>query len=486
MKWLDGCVKVHHTYLVLPIFLYRAASTYGQEFYVGFLNNIGGSDFSSLQIVIGTRALSAQLKVETNDEVIHEEILTHRAPVVISLDSALQVTSSEFTNRHKGLHIYSTGSESIYVLVKNFITFVNLGAYLAYPCLKFETDSIYEYFVISADDPDDLLHSEFLLVGCENNTEIIIIPTQTISIPQDPQNRDSAMTTVRLGTTSHQFTLHTMQTLLISSVDDLTGTKVISNKPLTLISGHECANVPPSTSSCEPLAVQVPPTFTWGTEFLLAPFAGRRGVQTFKAITSENNTFFTAVCGATSNEDRENIIFQLNTDKYCYMKSSKPVLLSQLSFGGSVDGMGDPAIALISPTNQYVHETEFFTLPTHEISNNYISITVKSEHYNPDRILLDGAKINCQWQKIYNNTITFDIVGYGCNTTISSDKKTHTKHTVAHSDSDGLVSVLAYGFGTFPVQGYAYLTGQELQITSISDTGNHYTILNSYWLILLM
>lgn len=430
------------------------------------MSNIGGNDFTSLEVVVGTRATSAQFKIETNGGIIHEGTTASSSPTAVSIDSSFQVANSQFTNRNKGLYIYSTGSESIYVLVKNFITFVNLGAYLAYPCIRFETDAAYEYVVVSADDPEDVLRSEFLLVGCENDTEVTIVPTQTVNIPQDPQNSVSAMTTVDVGTTSHQIILHTMQTLLISSVDDLTGTKIISNKPLTVISGHECANIPSSRSSCEPLAVHVPPTFTWGTEFLLAPFAGRRGVQTFKAVTSENNTFVTTVCGTTSNETRTNTIFQLNTDKYCYLESSKPVMLTQLSFGGSIDNMGDPSIALISPIDQYIRETEFFSLPTFEFSNNYISITVQIEHYNPDRILLDGAKVNCEWQEIYNNTLTFDIVGYGCNTTVSSDLFSHTRHTVTHSDANGLISVLAYGFGAFPVQGYAYLTGQELQLTS--------------------
>lgn len=442
------------------------------------MNNIGGSDFTNLEVVVGTRATSAQFKIETNDGVIHEGTSTSSSPTAVSVASTFQVANSEFANRYKGLHIYSTGSESIYVLVKNFVTFVNLGAYLAYPCIRFETDAAYEYVVVSADDPDDLLNSEFLLVGCENDTEITIVPTQTVSIPQDPQDQDSAMTTVDLGTTSHQIILHTMQTLLISSVDDLTGTKIISNKPLTVISGHECANIPSSRSSCEPLAVHVPPTFTWGTEFLLAPFAGRRGNQTFKAVTSENNTFIATVCGTTSNEVRVNTVFQLDTNKYCYLESSKPVLLTQLSFGGSIDNMGDPSIALISPIDQYIRETEFFSLPTFEFSNNYISITVRIEHYNPDRILLDGAKVNCEWQEIYNNTFTFDIVGYGCNTTVSSNFFSHTRHIVTHSDANGLISVLAYGFGAFPVQGYAYLTGQELQSTAIVDPGTYYNNLS--------
>lgn len=449
---------------------YLAASTYGQEFYIGFFRNLGGR-FTTLEIVVGTPATSAEFKVETNDEVLYEGTVTSSTPIVIGVDGAFQVTNNKFTSRQKGLHIYSKGSEPIYILAKNSVTFVNLGAYLAYPCQTFEANSAYEYFVISADDPNDATLSQFLLVGCESDTEITVIPTQTVSIPEDPQNDDNAMASIELGTTSHQFILHKMQTLLISSVDDLTGTKIISNKPLTVISGHECANIPPSRSGCEPLAVQIPPVFTWGTEFLLAPFSGRSGAQTFKAITSQDNTFFTSTCGTTSEETREDTVFQLDTDEYCYLKASKPVLLAQLSFGGSLDRLGDPAIAMISPIDQYIRETEFFSLPIREFSSNYISITVRAEHYIPDSILLDGNRITCMWQEIYSDAITFDIVGYGCNTAISSESAVHTQHTVTHSDSGGLISVLAYGFSTFPAQGYAYLTGQELKV-SVIETGN--------------
>lgn len=459
--------------------LYLAASTQGQEFYIGFLSNIGGGSFSNLQIVVGTPDTSAEFKVESSNGVIHEGTVTFSEPVALFLDRQLQlqVTSGEFVDRQKGLHIYSTGSESIYVLVKNYVTFINFGAYLAYPCQTFETDSAYEYFVISVDSAVAL--SQFLLVGCENDTAITVIPTQMVSIPRDPQDRLTASTTIESGATSHQLILHEMQTLPVSSVGDLTGTKIISNKPLTVISGHECANVPSTRSGCEPLAVQIPPTFTWGTEFLLSPFTGRFGAQTFKAVTSENNTFFTAICGTSSHENREDTVFQFDTDEHCYLKTSKPVLLIQLSFGGSVDKRGDPAVAMISPIDQYIHETDFFSLPTSEFSNNYISITVTAEHYNPDSILLDGTKINCEWKEIYNNTVSFDIVGYGCSAIISSESRSHTQHKIAHSNANGLISVLAYGFSAFPAQGYAYLTGQELKVANV-QTGKYCTMENFY------
>ena len=72
-----------------------------------------------------------------------------------------------------------------------------------------------------------------------------------------------------------------MQTLLVLHADDLTGTNVLSNKPLMVISGHECAYAILNYNdivmcfcvlipSCEPQALQVPLTTTWGTRFLIA------------------------------------------------------------------------------------------------------------------------------------------------------------------------------------------------------------------------
>ena len=452
--------KMHvFIYSLVTVLLKFAATTYGQEFYIGFLSSISGGSFTNLEIVVGTPDTSAEFLVESSNGVIHQGTVTRNAPVAIDPGHEFQVLSGDFIDRLRGLRIYSTGNESIYALAKNSLDFVNLGAYLAYPCQTFETESVYEYFAISVNSTAG--PSQFLLVGCENDTKITVVPTKMISIPQDPQNQHSNSTNIEPGATSHQFTLHTLQTLLISSEDDMTGTKITSNKPLTVISGHQCATVPSTGTGCEPLTVQVPPTFTWGTEFLLSPFAG---VQTFRAVTSENNTSFRVVCGTMLSLFQENVVFQHLTDKHCYLETSKPVLLTQVA-------IGDPAIALISAIDQYIHETEFFSLPTDEFTDQYISVTVAVEHYNPTAILLDGTTINCQWQGIYNGTSAADIIGYGCNTTVSSVSGSHTRHTVTHSNPDGLISVHAYGFNEFPAQGYAYLTGQELKVSD-PETGN--------------
>ena len=86
---------------------------------------------------------------------------------------------------------------------------------------------------------------EILLAACHNDSNVMIIPTQSVVLPVDAQDPDSNNITVATGS-SHTLVLHSPQTLLIAITSnnlDLAGTKIVSTKPLTVISGHECGNL---------------------------------------------------------------------------------------------------------------------------------------------------------------------------------------------------------------------------------------------------
>lgn len=444
--------------------LFVAASTYGSEFYIGFMRNIGGSSFASFRLTVGTPANDAvSFVVENSAEVIHTGMVTADSPVVITITSDHQVVDSDFSNRQKGIHVYSTEGDLLYVIAENFLSFLNHGAYLAYPCFSLgENINRYEYGVLSFDDPTDALYSQFLLVGCENNTSITITPSQSVSLPMNAQLSSSRTITVDADTPSHEMTLNKMQTLLVWSVDDLTGSNIVSNKPLVVISGHECANIPLSEAGCEPLAVQIPPVATWGNKFLLAPYTGRDGPHAFKAVSSKSNTSFVYTCNSESRFAPETNTLSFFSADYCYLEATDPVLLTELSFGGSIDSKGDPTISIVSPLDQYIKTIDFLSLTSSDFPLNYISVTVAAEHYDAESIQLDGQAINCEWYEIKDRDD--NTVGYGCNKTVSSGSSVPHKHTVSHSEETGLLSVLVYGFSSFPARGYAYLAGQNLLI----------------------
>ncbi len=426
------------------------------------MSNVGGTFFTSLRLTLGTNSSTADYVVESTNGIIREGTISFGSPVTIEISSDFQVTSSGFDNRAKGIHVYTTNDATIFLIAENFVSPFNHGVFLAYPCLTFETG--YEYYVISADASGNL-KSQILLVGCEDETIISVTPTQLISLPENLQEESSGLVSIEAGVSGSDMSINRMQTLLITSTSDLTLTKIVSNKPLTVIAGHECASVPFFSSGCEPLAFQVPPSITWGTNFLLVPFAGRETDSTFKVITT-NESSVSITCANADNpfSFRLHGNFEFPTSHYCYLRSSQPLLVVELALSGTIDGKGDPAIAQVSPIDQYVNEISFLSLPSNSFSVNYISVTVPIEHFNPTSILFNGEVLSCQWKAIFNDTETMQPIGYGCNTTVPSATTSFQQHTVSHSDSNGLISVLVYGFNSRSSTGYAYLAGQQILV----------------------
>ncbi|XP_064384244.1 uncharacterized protein LOC135333251 isoform X3 [Halichondria panicea] len=451
------------------------SSSLGQEFYLGFMQNIGGGQFSSLRLLIGTDTQFASYVVETVDQIVQQGSVSSGTPVSVHISGLdLEVFTSNYDNRWKGIRVAS--NEDIFVVAENFILAINHGVFLAYPRFTFEQEVDYEYYIVSIEDITDFAHSQLLLVGCENETTITILPSQNVILPTNLQESSTSIL-VNAGTTSHTMVLNQLQTLLVSSFDDLTGTKIVSDKPLTVIGGHECAVNPASSSACEPLAVQIPSSLLWGRQFLLAPFTGRGSEQYFKLFSSIPTTVnYTCGNSSFSFNNVTNRIF--GTYEYCYLESINPLLVAQVSTGSSIDFSGDLAIALISPIDNYVRETSFVSLPSYLFSLNYISVTVAIENFNSSCIMFDDQVIDCDWNEILNTEM--QVVGYGCSKAVNSGSTVGTQHTVYHDN--GTLSVLVYGFNGGPSLGYAYLTGQTLtekQVTPISPPENVTAIVSS-------
>lgn len=214
----------------------------------------------------------------------------------VPIDTSFEVTSSGFGQRMKGLRVYSTGNNPIYVLVTmKYSRFFLIGyaSYLVHPNSEFTNVDMYEYFAISTDYAGAPAitnrYSNILLVGNHDATSISITPSQNVNLPVDAQS-DSATVEVVSGST-HTVTLGEFQTLGFSSLLDLTGTRIVSDKPVTVLTGHQCAQIPTLISFCEPIYVHVPPTVNWGQQFLLAPLGGRTAAnQQYMLVTSTNST----------------------------------------------------------------------------------------------------------------------------------------------------------------------------------------------------
>ena len=453
------------------------ASTTGTDFFFGLPRAV--SQNPTPKVIIGTPSESASFMIETESGSVFNGTATSTNPATVNLNINLQVGSSDYSDRLKGIRAFATGDSPIFVLVTmEYSNIIRTGFadYLIHPNMEVASQSSYEYFGLSTSYSGQTFvgrTSQILLIGNNDATTISVTPTQTVSLPEDAQNSSSPLVTVEAGNT-HNVTLNRLQTLLIfHSNMDLTGTKIVSTKPLTVLSGHSCAQFPSDQGFCEPVFVHIPPTFTWGQEFLLAAFAGRTSTQFYRLVTAEDSTTIAHKCGTSGSVGSmlpaagSGTIISFPADSYCSLTSTKPIFVVQLGASHRTDNVGDPVMAIVSPISGHVESTRFVTLSSSDFSTNFISVTVQAEHFDQGQILLDGEQLSCTWTQIYNTT-SDGVIGYGCSTNV-----TEGVHNVVHSGDNGALSVVAYGWNNNPRWGYAYLTGIHLAVAGQTTGSMH-------------
>ena len=172
---------------------------------------------------------------------------------------------SAVSERNKGIRV-SAGGKQIVVSGLNFQNFSS-EAYLALPCSRLPVDQ-YEYYAISTEFT--FSGHQLLLVGCEDNTTINFASNTVI--------------------------LNQMEMYLYEMSSDITGTRVVSNKPISVFSGHRCASIPTFAGGCDHLIEQISPTANWGTGFLSASFSSRTTDVIYRALASQPSTTVSVNC----------------------------------------------------------------------------------------------------------------------------------------------------------------------------------------------
>ena len=428
------------------------------------MRNLQG-DTDALILYITTPSVSpVEYIVETANGVQASGNVTNNSTAIVNLPVSLVTNNALYSSRFKGIHVYTINGGDISVLVVNSRTSGGtIGDYLAYPYQVFPL-SQYQYYAVStgtlAVSENSL--SEVLIVGNEDNTTVTVVPTQTVTVPVDIQT-NSGSRTVAAGS-SFTFTIHRMQTFLIGApVLDISGTSIISDKPLTVISGHECGNVP-LVVYCEHISEQIPPTVTWGTNFLLTPYYGHSVGPYFKVVASESQTTLILTCtlnniipsNTTYLELAGDVVtfeLSLSSSSYCYIEADKPILVTQLGPGSSTNNnnYGDPVISMIPPLEQHQQSITLVFPSFSSITTLYVNIA--STKKGP--VFLDGQSLSVTWNDIHDNNN--NTVGYGAQIQFSYSS-TSLSYTISMQSK---FSALVYGFGQD--LGLSYSAGVNLK-----------------------
>ena len=143
------------------------------------------------------------------------------------------------------------------------------------------------------------------------------------------------------------------------SSNDITGSRVTSDKPVMVIAGNIRTSISWGTGDADHIVDQALPTDVWGTEFALISTPNRMAGDIFCLMAQEANTFVTLSTGTTFTlwSAGDFYDFWADSNTYTYASSTKPVyvVLYALEWDSAVDlpEGGDPFMIQIVPLDQY-------------------------------------------------------------------------------------------------------------------------------------
>ena len=246
-----------------------------------------------------------------------------------------------------------------------------------------------------------------------------------------------------------------------SDSGDLTGTLVHANRQATVISGHECANVPVGISACDHIESQLFSVDTWGNRYIADTFQPRSPTQIdiWRVMGGDNGVTVTTtppVPGYEKFELQRGTWVQFASADAFELSADGPILVGHYLTGsgypgavkvcsdngfGAEAGLGDPAFTLPAPTNRFLKRYAVLTPNGYE--EDYLNVVAR-----PDAVI-----------KVDGQALTAPIVAVGASGWgVARQRVSPGVHQVTGSSEFGLT---AYGYDCDV--SYAYPGGLKLQ-----------------------
>ena len=424
-------------------------------YYFGyFLNWIGGH----LSItIINSDSQPVNYLVEVPKVGLYQTgIIKANDELIISFSNDVEVKSHH--DQDKGLYLETSGNR-ITVFGQNQRSTTS-DTFLILPVTSYCITE-YTYYALSVVRSSSRYrnyYSSVLIVGTHNNTVMKLTVTQPVTIAVGD------VTTNLTAGKQYSFVINRLQTVYVRSHEDLSGTKVVTDKAVSVFSGHECGRIPWNTGDCDYLIEQIPPTALWGKVYYIAPFATRTSYTitilaaysiTDVSILCENFKKFVVI--------KEGEFVTLTLEEHCAIHSNKEILVGQFSHAGEI---GDPMMIVLPATIHYADNFDVSTIrnPSRSGYIHYVNVIVMSQYYQPEIIYIIENGMNKspsveKWIPIKVNNIT---EAYAVQVKVQEGTI-----KIIHNNSEALMSMTVYGFTSN--EGYGHCG--SLSVFSTRSTG---------------
>ena len=240
---------------------------------------------------------------------------------------------------------------------------------------------------------------------------------------------------------------------------DITGTRIYSDNPVSVVSGCQCANVPATVGKCEYIVDHITSVGSLGRQFVVAPYLGRRSGYVFRVMTASEAALVRLSDGRSfliPAYDYHEV--DVANDDTLIISAENPVMVSQFAKGCYSDYLtGDPFMMMVPPTTSYSSSITFpiTTIETTETQRAYINVVIDCQ--SADSLVVDG-QIHTDWNKI-TTTQGFCVLRRRMPVGV---------HTIWNTNRESRFAVTVYAFAWRAA--YGYMAGFNIDQPIIPST----------------
>jgi len=253
------------------------------------------------------------------------------------------------------------------------------------------------YIAVNA-APAALGNPSLNIIAREDGTVATILPAVDVQggngVPTGPARQPLAIA-LRKG-----------QHAQISQMSELTGSIITANKPIGVMAGHSCMELPAGTSYCDHAEQMLPPARALAHRYVGAMYRPRVAAETTSfwrlvgAVDGTQLTWSTDLGGPATLNKGEAVMFETGTP---FVVSSQdadhPFLLFSYMTLSSQDGYGDPDFVLVVSPEQYLEQYVFFADPTYPEAS-LVLVRARGRDQQFHDVMLDCLGAVTGWQPV--------------------------------------------------------------------------------------
>jgi hypothetical protein len=352
-----------------------AVDNKGTEFIIAYNPNVSAGSIE--MHLTSDVATSVEINYPMNAPTFNDTVaVTPGSITVVTLPLSAGSGGTPDTIQDNAVHVIANEEFVVYT--------VNRAQATSDAALGLPVDTMNTEYLVSSYSPQ-FVGAQFAVYASQDATTVTITPTNALvgraaGTPFDIILNRGEVYYARSATTA-------------GLGGNLIGSAISASRPVGMINGNGCTQVPLGTTACDHIYEVAQPVQSWGLTAAAANLPNRPNGTIYRILASENNTEVSINGVVQGTINRSEYIETSSLTDNQFFSADRPIFVTQYMTGQSSPGatLGDPAMGNMIPTEQYLSNYTFSTVGDTQFAEDYL--TIIANNADVGSLLLDGVVV---------------------------------------------------------------------------------------------